>query len=105
MIFVNSMSDLFHEQIPDDFVASVFGVMVRAEHRILRDPDQAARAARGARIEAAVARERLNRCLDREPALRRARGRTARGARCARLISAEPLVGTLEGLVINEIDR
>jgi protein gp37 len=26
-VFVNSMSDLFHEQIPDDFVAQVFAVM------------------------------------------------------------------------------
>lgn len=27
MVFVNSMSDLFHEEIPDDFIASVFAVM------------------------------------------------------------------------------
>jgi protein gp37 len=27
MIFVNSMSDLFHEAVPDDFIDSVFGVM------------------------------------------------------------------------------
>src|SRR5207249_1241720 len=27
MVFVNSMSDLFHEQIPDDFIAQVFTVM------------------------------------------------------------------------------
>jgi protein gp37 len=26
-IFVNSMSDLFHEQVPDEYVAAVFGVM------------------------------------------------------------------------------
>jgi len=32
MIFVNSMSDLFHEHIPAEFVAEVFDVMVRAEH-------------------------------------------------------------------------
>ncbi len=29
-IFVNSMSDLFHEDVPDDFIASVFSVMERA---------------------------------------------------------------------------
>ncbi len=29
-IFVNSMSDLFHEEIPDDFVVEVFRVMDRA---------------------------------------------------------------------------
>src|SRR3990172_956464 len=26
-VFVNSMSDLFHEQIPDDFIEALFGVM------------------------------------------------------------------------------
>jgi protein gp37 len=31
-IFVNSMSDLFHEQVPDDYIAQVFGVMARASH-------------------------------------------------------------------------
>lgn len=31
MIFVNSMSDLFHEQIPDEFVERVFDTMARAE--------------------------------------------------------------------------
>lgn len=30
-VFVNSMSDLFHEAIPDEFVQQVFEVMVRAE--------------------------------------------------------------------------
>ena len=29
-IFVNSMSDLFHESVPDDFIAEVFAVMARA---------------------------------------------------------------------------
>ncbi len=34
MIFVNSMSDLFHEDVPDDFILSVFDVMKRAHwHR------------------------------------------------------------------------
>ena len=26
-IFVNSMSDLFHEKVPDDTIAAIFGVM------------------------------------------------------------------------------
>jgi len=34
MIFVNSMSDLFHEKVPDDFIARVFDIMNRASwHR------------------------------------------------------------------------
>lgn len=31
-VFVNSMSDLFHEQVPWDFIAQVFGVMWAASH-------------------------------------------------------------------------
>lgn len=32
-IFVNSMSDLFHESVPDAFIAHVFAVMARAHWR------------------------------------------------------------------------
>jgi protein gp37 len=32
MIFVNSMSDIFHEDIPEDFIRAVLDVMVAAEH-------------------------------------------------------------------------
>lgn len=32
-VFVNSMSDLFHDQVPDEFIAKVFAVMIAApEH-------------------------------------------------------------------------
>lgn len=31
-IFVNSMSDLFHDDVPDDYIARVFDVMCRARH-------------------------------------------------------------------------
>ena len=30
MVFVNSMSDLFHEQVPDDFIAEVYAVIAHA---------------------------------------------------------------------------
>lgn len=34
LVFVNSMSDLFHERVPENFIRSVFDVMVAAErHR------------------------------------------------------------------------
>lgn len=32
LIFVNSMSDLFHEAVPDEFIRAVFGVMALAPH-------------------------------------------------------------------------
>lgn len=33
-IFVNSMSDLFHEDVPDDYIARVVDVMLRADHHV-----------------------------------------------------------------------
>jgi protein gp37 len=36
MIFVNSMSDLFHEDVPEDFIAKVFDVMSQAKHHIFQ---------------------------------------------------------------------
>jgi protein gp37 len=35
-IFVNSMSDLFHEIVPDDFIAKTFEVMTRAHWHIFQ---------------------------------------------------------------------
>ena len=36
MIFVNSMSDLFHESIPDEFIEEVFAVMALAHNHIFQ---------------------------------------------------------------------
>ncbi|AGL02462.1 DUF5131 family protein [Desulfoscipio gibsoniae] len=36
MIFVNSMSDLFHEEIPFEFIKAVFNTMVNADHHIFQ---------------------------------------------------------------------
>ena len=35
-IFVNSMSDLFHEEVPDDFIGQGFEVMIAAKHHIFQ---------------------------------------------------------------------
>ena len=35
-IFVNSMSDLYHEAVPDEYIQRVFEVMVRAEHHVFQ---------------------------------------------------------------------
>jgi protein gp37 len=35
-IFVNSMSDLFHEAVPDDFIHRVFAVMVKADRHVFQ---------------------------------------------------------------------
>jgi protein gp37 len=36
MIFVNSMSDLFHKDVPDDFIQRVFEVMMEARQHIFQ---------------------------------------------------------------------
>jgi protein gp37 len=36
MIFVNSMSDLFHERVPFDFIDEVFAVMARSSHHVFQ---------------------------------------------------------------------
>jgi len=36
MIFVNSMSDLFHKDVPEDYVQRVFDVMRRASHHVFQ---------------------------------------------------------------------
>ena len=36
MIFVNSMSDLFHDGVSDDYIASVFRAMEKASHHIFQ---------------------------------------------------------------------
>ena len=36
MIFVCSMSDLFHEKIPDDYIHEIFRVMKQADHHIFQ---------------------------------------------------------------------
>lgn len=36
LIFVNSMSDLFHEAIPEDYILSVFAIMERARQHIFQ---------------------------------------------------------------------
>lgn len=35
-IFVNSMSDLFHEAVPDDFIRDIFDVMARADWHVFQ---------------------------------------------------------------------
>lgn len=32
LVFVNSMSDLFHHRVPDEFIAAIFGTMSRTPH-------------------------------------------------------------------------
>jgi protein gp37 len=103
-IFVNSMSDLFHEEIPDEFVFDVFDVMRRADWHIFQiltkrherlaelgtQLDWPANVWMGVSIE-------NRRFVHRADALRRIPA-------AVRFISAEPLLGPLRGLDLAGVD-
>jgi protein gp37 len=104
VIFVNSMSDLFHEDIPDDYIARVFEVMVEAKQHVFQ-----------------VLTKRHERMVELAPGLpwpenvwmgvsienkrwaRRADYLRAVPA-AVRFISAEPLLGPLADLDLSGID-
>ncbi len=104
LVFVNSMSDLFHEKIPFDFVARVFDVMnacPRHTFQVLTKRPHVARAYRnrlkwssniwmGATIEDSSVLHRLTSLLHIPAAIR--------------FVSAEPLLAHLPGLRLDGID-
>lgn len=104
VVFVNSMSDLFHEDIPDDYVRRVFEVMARADWHVFqvltKREDRLAELApdlpwpsnvwMGVTVENRRFVKRADR-LREVPA-------------AVRFISAEPLLGPLDGLDLAEID-
>ncbi len=104
MIFVNSMSDLFHERIPDGYIREVFEVMARAKQHtfqvLTKRHERLAELAPGlewsANVWMGVSIEN-RRFVHRADYLREVPA-------AVRFISAEPLLGPLEGLDLTEID-
>jgi protein gp37 len=104
MIFVNSMSDLFHEDIPLAYIQEVFAVMEEAEQHTFQiltkrhkrlaelapELDWPSNVWMGVSIE-------NRRFVERADYLRRV-------SAAIRFISAEPLLGPLEGLDLTMID-
>jgi protein gp37 len=102
-IFVNSMSDLFHEDVPEDFIAAVFNVMERASwHRfqvLTKRADRVAALAprlpwpanvwQGVSVESARYVNRV-RALQRVPA-------------AVRFLSVEPLLGPIPELPLDGV--
>ena len=103
-IFVNSMSDLFHEQVPLSFIAEVFAVMGRASwHTFQVLTKRAERLAELApalpwpsNVWVGVSIEN-NRWTHRADDLRQVRA-------AVRFVSAEPLLGPLDELDLDGID-
>jgi protein gp37 len=103
-IFVNSMSDLFHEQVPDEFIRRVFDSMVRADWHIYqvltKRPRRMAKLApalpwpdhiwAGTSVELDRYSWRANACLRKVPA-------------AVRFVSAEPLLGPLDSLQLDHL--
>ena len=104
LIFVNSMSDLFHEAIPDDYIAAVFAVMVEAKQHTFqvltkrheRLSDVAPDLPWPSNVWMGVTIEN-RRFVHRADYLRHVPA-------AVRFISAEPLLGPLEGLDLSGID-
>ena len=103
-IFVNSMSDLFHEAVPDDFIRRVFAVMVQADWHVFqvltKRPRRMADLAgslpwpphiwAGTSVELDRFTWRSNVYLRRVPA-------------SVRFVSAEPLLGALPSLQLDHV--
>lgn len=104
LIFVNSMSDLFHEEIPVEFIHRVFDTMVRASHHtfqiLTKRADRLAELALDlpwpSNVWMGVSIEN-RRFVTRADQLRRVPA-------SVRFISAEPLLGPLQGLQLDGID-
>jgi protein gp37 len=102
-IFVNSMSDLFHADVPDDFIRRVFDTMVLADQHIYqvltKRPQRLARLASSLpwpeHIWAGVSIE-SNEVAWRADFLRRVPA-------SVRFISAEPLLGPIDRVNLNGI--
>ena len=103
MVFVNSMSDLFHEDLPLDFIQRVFAVMVEAHRHTFQILTKRARRLvclmdrlpwaqniwMGVSVENADYVWRIEQ-LRRVPA-------------CLRFVSLEPLLGPIDGLPLDGI--
>lgn len=104
VIFVNSMSDLFHEDVPADFVHAVFDVMNRSEHHtfqlLTKRPERAAKMSRrltwgpniwmGTSVENKAVAQRIH---------------DLRGTHATtKFLSVEPLIGPIPRLPLTDID-
>jgi protein gp37 len=103
-IFVNSMSDLFHERIPEEFVREVFEVMLRADWHVFQILTK--RHERLAELADALPwppNVWMGVSIENRRFVHRA-DYVRQVPAAVRFISAEPLLGPLEGLDLTGID-
>ena len=103
-IFVNSMSDLFHEAVPLDFIQQVFAVMQRAHwHRFQILTKRSARLREIATDLTWPPNVWMGVSVEAERYLPRIAELNTTGA-AVKFLSLEPLLGPLPGLNLNGID-
>jgi protein gp37 len=103
-IFVNSMSDLFHEGVSDEFIAQVFDIMRRADWHVFQIlTKRHERLAELGRLIEWPANVWMGVSIENRRFVHRADALRAVPA-AVRFISAEPLLGRLEGLDLTGID-
>ena len=104
LVFVNSMSDLFHESVPSAFIEAVFEVMNRASRHtfqvLTKRPSRVAELNRGLRWTPNIW---LGTSIESEQWLERLALLTETGAR-TKFLSLEPLLGPLPHLSLEGID-
>ncbi len=103
LIFVNSMSDLFHQAVPSEFIVSVFDVMNRAQHTfqvLTKRPHRAVRMNEhlhwSSNIWFGVSIE-SERWLERLQLLKKTSANV-------KFLSLEPLLGPLSNIDLSDID-
>jgi len=104
MVFVNSMSDLFHREVPADFIRDVFRVMETASHHTFQVLTK--RAERLASLAANLhwpPNVWVGVTVESEPYLRRI-DRLREVPAAVRFVSFEPLLGPLGELALQGVD-
>jgi len=107
-IFVDSMSDLFHELVPEDVVASVWATMAKAQRHefqiLTKRPERMPElVARQVEIHGILPNVWLGTSIENDRWVGRAHHLRATPA-AVRFISAEPLIGPLPSLDLKDID-
>ncbi|MCF8011803.1 MAG: phage Gp37/Gp68 family protein [Clostridiales bacterium] len=103
-IFVNSMSDLFHEEIPDKFIFEIFNTMTEANHHIFQVLTK--RSNRLAELAAELPWPDniwIGVTVENQDVINRIHDLKKTGAK-VKFISAEPLIENLPGLPLQDID-
>ena len=107
MIFVNSMSDLFHKQVPRGFVDSVFETMERADwhvFQVLTKRSSRMRDYVNARYGSTASPDHIWMGVSVEDGTRLSRVRHLRDtAATVRFLSLEPLIGPIDNLDLGGI--